>query len=314
MLTALSILGLFVLFYGLGLCADLVVVNIRDIGKKLRLPIFFLGLLLGLLTSLPELAIGVNALVQDIPSISVGNLMGGTLVLFCLVLGISILLNRKIKTDGKTKSLLPVLGYIFLPLLLGLSGSINFWSGLALLLLYPTLLLYLYLAHPDSAKTSDKNKETKSVIRELALVALGLTGVVLLSNLIVKTTQPILTSLNVPGFLVGLIMYSLGTNLPELIVAIRSWKRHIKELSLSNILGSAVTNPGMLGAFAMIRELPINVDTSYFILLGATLLALICLLRFYQSDRALKQNEGMILIAIYLLFAIASGAAVYYYL
>src|SRR5688572_30324040 len=153
MLTALSILGLFILFYALGRCADLVVINIRDIGRKLRLPIFFLGLVLGLLTSLPELAIGINALVQDIPSISVGNLLGGSLVLFCLVLGISILLNRKIKTDGKTGSLLPILGYIFLPLLLGLSGEINFWSGLVLLLLYPTVLLHLYLTHPNSSQT-----------------------------------------------------------------------------------------------------------------------------------------------------------------
>lgn len=312
MLTVLSLIGLVALFYGLGFCADLVVVNIRNIGRKLRLPIFFLGLLLGLLTSLPELAIGINALVQDIPSISVGNLLGGTLVLFCLVLGISILLNRKIKTDGKSESLFPMLGYILLPLILGLSGQINFWSGLVLLVLYPTVLLHLYLAHPNSSPTSDPGKGAKSVIKELAIVAAGLTGVVLLSNLIVRITQPLLISLNVPAFLVGLIIYSLGTNLPELIVAIRSWKRHIRELSLSNILGSAVTNPGMLGAFAIIRELPIKVDAAYIVLFITTLLVLICLLRFYRSDRALKRNEGIALIAIYLLFVVASGITTFF--
>lgn len=53
MITILTLLGLLVLFYALGLCADLVIKHIRSIGKKLGIPIFVLGLMLGLLTSLP---------------------------------------------------------------------------------------------------------------------------------------------------------------------------------------------------------------------------------------------------------------------
>jgi cation:H+ antiporter len=205
------------------------------------------------------------------------------------------------------------MGYLLLPLLLGLSGQIDFWSGLILLLLYPGIMLSLYLAHDKTSKNGENHENTKPVTKELGLVLLGVTGVVLLSNLIVKTTQPILESLHVPGFLIGLILFSLGTNLPELIVAIRSWKRHIRELSLSNILGSAVTNPGMIGAFAMIRELPISLDGAYLILIISTLVIFMSVLHFYRTDRALKQNEGLILIFIYLLFAITSGIFTYFF-
>lgn len=303
MLTALTLLGLLVLFYALGLCADLVITNIRDIGRKLGLPIFFLGLLLGLLTSLPELGVGINALVQDVPSISVGNLFGGVLVLVCLVLGVSVMLNREIKTDGKTETLWPLLGYIALPLLLGLRGYIGFWSGLGLVVLYPAVLVYLYLARdPSSTHSSDSPRSL--IIKELILALAGVTGVMLLSNLIVRMTLPILTTFGVPAFLVGLIVYSLGTNLPELIVAIRSWKRNVKELSFSNILGSAITNPALLGAFAVVRELPVRVDFSYFILVVATLIALGLFLRFYRTGRKLTRNEGLALIAVYVVFAV----------
>ncbi len=302
MLIAFSILGLIVLFYLLGLSADFVITNVRSLGRKLGIPVFALGLMLGILTSLPEFGIGVNSLIQDRPSISVGNLLGGTLVLFGVVLGIGIILNREIKTDGKAETLWPVFAYLLLPLLFGLSGSLNSFAGFALLLLYPGVMLYLYLTHEHKKEKLVNGTPRRSVMKELAFTLCGLIGVVVFSNLIVRLTLPILEFFDVPGFVVGLIVYSLGTNLPELIVSIRAWRRNVRELSFSNILGSAVTNPGLLGAFAMIRPLPISVDLSYILLIGATLALLGLLLHFYQTGKKLTRKEGILLIAAYIIF------------
>ncbi|KAA0205853.1 hypothetical protein EDM68_04240 [Candidatus Uhrbacteria bacterium] len=303
MITLLTLLGLLVLFYGLGLSADLVIKHIRAIGRKLGIPVFFLGLLLGLFTSLPELGIGINALAQDVPSVSVGNLLGGVIVLFCLVLGLGIVLNREVKTDGKTEILWPILAYMSLPLLFGLRGYIGFWSGLGLLLLYPAVLLYAYLAH-DGGSARPTNGTRQPIVKELALIVIGLVGVMFLSNLIVRMTHPILITLGVPGFLVGLIVYAIGTNLPELIVTVRAWKNRVRELSFSNILGSAAANSALLGAFAMTQTLPVTVDVSYVLTVVTMLITFGLILRFYRTGKRFTRIEGLILIGIYIAFTV----------
>lgn len=303
MFIVLSMIGLAVLFYLLGWSADLVIDNIRSLGRRLGIPVFGLGLLLGILTSLPELGIGINSLIQDRPSISVGNLLGGTLVLFGVVLGIGIVLNREIKTDGKIETLWPVFTFLTLPLLFGLTGGIDFFAGLGLLLLYPCLMLFLYLTHAGTPRSIAPPAHQRSVARELAFSLFGLVGVVIISNFIVRLTLPLLEIFHVPGFIAGLVVYSLGTNLPELTVSIRAWRRHVRELSFSNILGSAVTNPGMLGAFALFQPLPISVDPSYFLLIGATVTLLGLVLSFYQTGKKFTRREGLILIGTFLVFA-----------
>ncbi len=303
MITLLTLLGLLVLFYGLGLSADLVIKHIRGIGRKLGIPVFFLGLILGLFTSLPELGIGINALAQDVPSVSVGNLLGGVIVLFCLVLGLGIVLNREIKTEGKTDILWPILAYMSLPLLFGLRGYIGFWTGFGLLLLYPAVLLHAYLAH-DGRSAHPANGTRKPIVKEFAYIVIGLVGVMLLSNLIVRMTLPILTTLDVPGFLVGLIVYAIGTNLPELIVTVRAWKNRVRELSFSNILGSAAANSALLGAFAMTQTLPVAVDLSYLVTVVAMLLTFGLILRFYRTGKRFTRIEGLVLIGVYVAFAI----------
>ena len=140
----IAIISLVILFLILSKSADLIVLNLKKIGKKLGVKIFFLGIMLGIITSLPELAIGVNSLIKDVPDISFGHLMGGNIVLLGLILSISIILNRKIKTNDSSKPFLFTLIYLFLPLIFGLSGQLNIFNGIILILGYVFLMYYLY--------------------------------------------------------------------------------------------------------------------------------------------------------------------------
>lgn len=100
MSTGIIFLFLLLLFIILGIAADVVVRNIKYIATVLKVRLFAFGIVLGLATSLPELSVGINAMMNEASSLSVGNLLGGIIVIFGLILGTSLIFNRSVETDG----------------------------------------------------------------------------------------------------------------------------------------------------------------------------------------------------------------------
>lgn len=302
MLTVGLILALLACFYALGRAADVVVVHIKHIGQALGIAVFPLGLLLGLFTSTPELALGLSAYADNIPSLSLGNLIGGIFVLLGLILGISVALNRQISTKGKDGLLPFTLAYLFLPVLLGLDGEIGVIDGTVLVLVYFLLVYSLYMWNQSGAPSSIRLSRRRQIPRDLFLTVLGIVAVLLLSSLTVHVARELLSIWPIPPFVLGLLLFSLGTNLPETMVAIRSWKRHTAELSVSHLLGSAIVNPLLIGIFAFIRPTPIATGSSYYGLVGAFALLLGLFYVFYRSDQRLTRYEGVVLVGCYVIY------------
>lgn len=298
----IAIISLLILFLILSKSADLIVLNLKKIGKKLGIKIFFLGIMLGIITTLPELAIGINSLIKDVPDISFGHLMGGNIVLLGLILSISIILNRKIETNESSKPFLFTLIYLFLPLIFGLSGQLNIFSGIVLIIGYFLLMNHLYKNNQKKAwvKINIISKDRAS--KNLFYIMVGLLGVMLSSELIVRTTLFILEDYNVSPFIVGLLFYSIGTNLPELTIALRSFKRKVEELSFSNLIGATMAHILILGVFSFIRPINIEVNASYLFLTLFSLVFFILLYIFYRTDRLLSRKEGYALLFMYFLF------------
>ncbi len=302
MFNVLILFAIVLLFYLLGKSADLVIINIREIGKKLGIKIFFLGLLLGVFTSLPELTIGINALINDLGEVSLGNLLGGLMVLFGLILGISLILNRKIKTDGRIINFLPILIYLLLPLFFGLDGKIGSIDGIILIIAYLAMLYYLYLNNKNSSPIHFELFRNGKIIKDVFFIISGLILVIIFSNLIIRLTSILLHNFNIPGFLVGLILFSIGTNLPEIIVTVKSWRKNIKELSISNLIGSAMANVLIIGILSTIKIFPVTINFNYFILTFFLAILFLSLLIFYKTKKELSRTEGIVLICIYILF------------
>ena len=298
-LTLGLLIGLFII---LSVSADQVAKNLRIIAVKLGLPIFLLGLLLGLLTSLPEGAIAVNAVIGATPDLSTGNLFGGTIIIFSLILGIGVVLNKEIDNDGRLGFLVLYFLYILLPFFLALKGSLNRFDGALLIILYILFLAGLYKDnhHIFNIKIAVINK-TKA-FKEILIVLTGLITILLSSHYIIELTISLLKQYSLSPFLIGLIFFPLGTNLPELTVAIASWRRKDKELSFSNLLGSAVTNILMIGALATVKTYYVTQAYNHLLAFLFTFILAIVLLIFYYSNKRLSRWEGIILIVIYLIY------------
>lgn len=295
-------LKLLLLFIALGWSADFAVKNIKYLGVVLKIRLFVFGILLGLVTSLPELSLGINATTDRATTLSVGNLLGGIIVMLGLILGASLIINRKIDTDGRLASLIPTVLVIFSPILFGIDGRYGFFDALAMVGLYVGLIFYLYrLNHsgnPINIEITDSNRAGKSII----FTIVGIIGVLVASHWIVGITLDLLNYIQVSQLIIGLVVFSIGTNLPEISITITSWRKKSSELSLSHLLSSSFTNVLVLGVLALIR--PIIFDTNTVFWMVAIFLGVILILftYFYLSGKKMDRREGVILFAVYALF------------
>lgn len=298
----LAILFLLFLFFVISKSADLIVLNLRKTGEKLGIKIFFLGMILGLMTTLPEIAISINSSINGIPEISFGNMVGGIIILFGLILPISIILNRKVKTEKHTFLFSIILLFLLLPLILGLKGYLNYIDGIILISSYIVLVYLLYRKHRVTNSVKIEIVNRKEVGKYFMLIILGIIGLIISSNLIVETTIYLLKGYNISVFIIGLLLYSIGTNLPELIIAIRSFKRKVEDLSFSNLIGSAMGNSLAIGALSLAKTINVEVNSSYLFLTIFNFVFFIIFFIFYKTDRLLVRREGIAIFLMYLLF------------
>lgn len=293
------------LFIATGFVADILVENIKIISKKISLPIFVIGIILGIFTSLPELIIGINAVYDNIPEISVGNIFGGIIVMLGLILGLSVIFQKKIITDGKPISIAPYILIIILGLFLGLNGKFNFTDGLIICLAYLLILLFFYFKRKRLFDIQMPSFNREKITKETIIAIICGILIIVFSDLIIKTSEHLLIIANIQAITLGLLIFSIGTNLPELFVAISSFRKKTGELTLSHLLGSAATNILALGVIAMLKPLPFEVNFQSFILIGLIIIGLALLFFFYITDKKLDRKEGFILLSLYIVFVLS---------
>src|SRR5205085_2055996 len=86
-MTLLHLLTYIVSFVLLWIGSGLIVSAASKFSKRLRLsPFAFSFVFLGILTSIPEFSVGIQAVIDKNSEIYVGNLLGGIVVLFLVVI------------------------------------------------------------------------------------------------------------------------------------------------------------------------------------------------------------------------------------
>lgn len=299
MLNFLILVAILILFYLLSKSAALAVDSIKKIGLFFHIPIALFGIVLGFLASLPELSVAVNASARDLSDLSLGNLLGGIPVLFGLILGISVLFSRSIKTSINNRIILPVFGYAFLPFILGLNGEISLIEGTLLIIFYFILVFFLFREIGTSEETTTLVRGNK-LGKKIALAIFGILALILISNLIVRLTETLLEAYNVPAFFIGFLIFSIGTNLPEIAIAFQSIQKKVPELSTTTILGSAIANPLIIGILSIVRPIPIEQIWSYVVLSVSTGILLLFVSSFYTRQKSFSKKDGVVLVLFYI--------------
>ncbi|MBU1179435.1 hypothetical protein KJ885_00655 [Patescibacteria group bacterium] len=301
----LYFLILVALFFVLGKSADFLIEGIKAIGAKTRIKTIYIGFLLGFLTSMPELFIGVNAMIKDVGAISFGNLVGGIIVLLGFIMGLNVVLRREVEmVDGLKFPFLILLGvFLTLPLLLVLDGKIGFLDGLLLIICYVGLIIYWLSKRVQGVR--EKVREQKINVRKAVIFAvLGMAGIIILSRFIIEITLLLLGGLNIGKLMLGIIVFSIGTNLPEIVVVFESWRKQVKNIALGNLLGSAMANIFIIGALSLIKPFYATMSLNFYVFAITFVLIIVAFLFFSYTKRKLSLWEGAVLIGIYLFFII----------
>lgn len=297
-------LTLIALFFLLGKSADFLIDGIRVLGARLKIKTIYLGFVLGFLTTLPELFIGIHAISKDAGEIAFGNLIGGVIVLLGFVMGLNVILQNNIKIiDGLKKSFLVLMGlYLILPLIFILDGSINFLEGIALIIFYVALISF-WLQKRTRGR-HEKIDENANYKRAVIFAIFGIVGIIIFSRFIISVALLLLEGLNISKLMMGIIVFSIGTNLPEIIVVFESWRKKVKNIALGNLLGSATTNIFIIGTLSLVKPFSTIISPGFFVFSAIFILIIALFIYFARTKQTLHQWEGAFLVGTYLLFLI----------
>lgn len=302
--SVLYLISFVVIWFGAGL----IIKSVDRIAHRLRISSFAISFfVLGLLTSIPETAVSINSIINKIPEVFVGVFLGGTVVIFLLIIPILAILGKGIKLNHNLdkKNLLTLLGVIALPSLMVIDHKATVFDGAITIFAYAAILLIIIKKYGFIEKQQSEVFTTKVYsLLDLMKVILGIGMVFVSSQFIVTQTLAYANILDIPAYYISLIVLSIGTNLPELSIAIRAVLSGKKDIAFGDYLGSAAANALLFGVFILLSSGSIFTFNSFFITFLFVVTGLGLFFIFSQSKKDISRREGFYLLALYVSFVI----------
>ena len=286
--------------------ADIIINQSERIALKFKIPEFIIGAtLIALGTSLPEMAASIAASMGGKPDIAVANVIGSNILNITLVLATVFLIAKKINPNrdffakDSTWALVPVLVFI----LMIIDGVISRFDAMLLLLLMGAYLLFL-LQDAKNIPEEDLNEldeSTFSWVKTIPILLGAFILVIIGAHFTIESASEIAKSFGISEWIIGIVMVSLGTSLPELVVSISAATKGKVDMAIGNIIGSNMANTTVvLGAAALTN--PMTVDASAYIFDIATMIVATLLLVFITANKLYNKSAGISLIIILGLF------------
>ena len=224
--------------------AHLVIQQSTRIARRFGLSDFTMGfLLLGLFTSMPELFVAIQSVSDGIPQLSVGNLLGGSILLLSFVMGVTSIIQGQVALDHRLnhRELILMISVIAAPIAVLWDGQLTRIEGGVLVGLY---ILHSALLNHGNRKGNRKTKQSQhGLVRSLLLLALGITTLFISSRVIVTQAEFLMRMFSIAPILFGLFFLSIGTNLPELALALDSIRNRRKEIAFGDFLAAVPPIP-----------------------------------------------------------------------
>ncbi|MEM7620673.1 MAG: calcium/sodium antiporter [Pseudomonadota bacterium] len=307
-------LGLFILLFG----GEILIRGAVGLSNRLKLSPVFVGVVvIGFGTSLPEMAVGVDAVMQNAPALTLGNAVGSNIANILFILATAALL----KPFERSKRALFPDGFILVVascgvIALGFQDVIHPWQGAVMLciLIAHMSTEYYYaqrkskLARQSATSTPDEDVFAYSDVKPmslalaLAFISLGLIALLSGAHMLIDGASQIAREFYISEEVIGLSVLAIGTSLPELASAVTAALRGHPGMAYGNIFGSNLFNLlGILGVSSLVGTL--NFPERVFFIDGPIMIAAtLVMLLFFWTGKRLSRIEGGLMLSIYIAY------------
>lgn len=293
-------------FIGIWIGSGLAVRSVEQLSKTLKVSSFAISfLILGLFTSISELSVGINSVLENDPEIYVGNLIGASIVLFLLIIPILAIVGNSVRITPEFQgfNLLASLVVIALPVILVIDGNLGRVDSLVALFFFGLLLVSVQEKRGLIEGLQNFNQQSGvRVGKELLKILFGVSIIFVASRFVVEQTFYFSDLLKVSPFLISLLFIAIGTNIPELSLVFRSVLSRNYQVAFGDYVGSAAFNTFLLGLLTLIYGKPVYLFNSYIISLLFLVFGLFIFYCFARTKNSISRLEGLVLLIIYGLF------------
>jgi cation:H+ antiporter len=264
-------------------------------------------------TSAPELLVSLQAALDGVTDIALGNVIGSNIANIGLVLGITAIISPLAVDRDFYRLNWPMMMLVSFALYYFLKND-ELLSALEGGILFAALIVFLVILIRSSRKSIKANlDEVDDALAEVsnfkivAWLLIGAAGLYFGSEWLVKGAKQLASAVGVSDYAISVTVIAIGTSVPELAASVIAALKREKAISLGNLIGSNIFNiASVLGLTAIIKPIAVNpktpeiLSTNIFWMIGfaAILVPLILVPKRFEIDRL----KGMLLFGAYMIF------------
>ena len=302
--TFYALTGLLLLYYG----AEFLVKGGVKIAGKLKVPPLVIGLtLVAFATSAPEMVVSIEAAINGLGDISIGNVVGSNICNIALILGVCAMItpltvNRKLfKVDVP----LMIISAFVLTVFCVLSKGLVRWQGA---LFFAGIVFYTVFSIISSRKEekAQGNPDEKPQIQlssggliiAIIFVAGGLAALIGGAKLFVNSAVYFARLCKISNAVIGLTVVAVGTSLPELATSVVAAIKGEKDIAIGNVVGSNIFNILAICGVAPLIS-PITAEGINIVDMSVMTAVSLLLYPLMRSGFVISRKEGILLFLIY---------------
>ena len=226
-------------------------------------------------TSLPEMAVSLNAASQGSTDIAYANVVGSSIFNLAVILSITALV-RPVLIRSETRRFEQPFMFMVLALCLYLARDrlISRPEGAVLVAGLMAFLAVTYFRARNAPPAPEKGPEWDVPLAadqdrgrrwamSLGLVGIGIVGLWAGSEFMVRGAVSIAETWGISERIIGLTVIAMGTSMPELATSAVASYHGEDEIALSNLMGSNIFNIlAVLGATSLLVPVPVHVQAA----------------------------------------------------
>lgn len=263
--------------------------------------------------SLPNLFVGISSIIQNVPQLSFGEILGGNIVDLTIAAGLAAIISKNgltIKSRTVQGTAIFTLAIAILPLLLIYDRVLSRADGIILLSAFVVYFFWLFSKEERFTRVFDEKEKIiglKDILKSLAVLIGVIILLVLAAEGVVRSSIFFSEILNLPLVLIGILVVGMSNALPETFFAVQAAKKGDDWMVVGGLMGAVISASALiLGIIALLSpieigrfDLPSLVAARFFLIIAAVFFLL-----FIRTGHKITRKEGIFLLAVYLLFVL----------